>query len=281
LKQKITAKVSNSNDESKFPENKLNDVFGIGNVIIDEEDKEYIVTLFSFLKDSCQLGFTKAERYSKIMYLSHNIESINSLKRLLKNGLLRSTLTSFISSEQDIDNIEAVIRQLLSDTTNKINSPIIGRIKNKVLVQSVSPFTDSFASMIFFADGMTISTVRPLSESLESESANHISYKDIYTGHYMPPTGRVNVVIKVGDGRRDLAAEESILRFLRDSCIEAVGVIRLIDYSPASVPPYLVLERYGEDIRSFFKSSAAAKHFKRYILDLLRAVDSIHKIGIM
>ena len=143
-----------------------------------------------------------------------------------------------------------------------------------------SPSTTT-TTMTFLADGKTIHNVRPLSESLDSDSAHHISYSDIYTGYFSQVTGRVDVVIKVGDGRRDLAAEEKMLRYLRDSCRDAVGVIRLIDYSPTTTPPYLVLEKYGEDIRSFFKSPVAAKDFKRYVLDFLRAIDSIHKLGIM
>jgi hypothetical protein len=125
--------------------------------------------------------------------------------------------------------------------------------------------------------------IRPLSESLDRESANHIAYSGIYTGHYLPPAGRVDVVIKVEDGRRDLAAEERILRYLSEERSDAAGFTKLIDYAEATatVPAYLVLEKYGEDIRAFFKTVESARRFKRYLLELLEAIDSIHSVGVM
>ena len=57
-------------------------------------------------------------------------------------------------------------------------------------------------------------------------------------------------MIKVGDGRWDLAAEGKILRYPRDRSKEAVCVTRLVGCSPtSSISPYLALEKYGEDIR--------------------------------
>jgi len=42
-----------------------------------------------------------------------------------------------------------------------------------------------------------------------------------------------------------------------------------------------VLEKYGADIRPFFESPKAANDFKKYLVNLLQAVDSIHSVGII
>ena len=179
---------------------------------MDEEDKEYIAILSSFLKDVCLLGWLSLNTIQKLW--TFQIKICYFFKETAQERIIPEAHSlKFMTAKDDIDKIEGVLVDQMSDTSNNTNnttnsnSPVVGRIKNIESVQSVfppttnSPINDdaTTTTMTFLADGKTIYNVSDFYLNLwTSDSAHHISYSDIYTGTPQV-TGRVDVVIKVGD----------------------------------------------------------------------------------
>ena len=123
----------------------------------------------------------------------------------------------------------------------------------------------------FLCGGFQILNIRPLSE------VDGTVIPNIKLGRFIDDVRDedVEVVIKFGDIRREREIFEALREKKRDLSVQSTGCVLMYRNPPAL--EYLVLEKFGNDIRSYFypESTILISNVK----NMLVAVASLHQLG--
>jgi len=228
----------------------------------EDEEEEMIRQLL------IDIGFGKkrALKYSKEL-IANGIETEKKMKQLQKMGKLKSKLEQIIDDKDDVDMIFYDIeRRCSTNSRENESSPFFEGAKH------------SMGKHHFVCVGHEVRNVSPL-RTCCSETPH-----GMFTGEIILFKKKTALVIKVGDGRRDISREIRMFQYLSDLCDERrdSGCILMYHDDEITSPPYMVLESFGTDIRAYLKTPTGAKAtIGLYLRSMVAAVKVLHDLNIM
>lgn len=226
---------------------------------ISNDKLNNVIELSSFFQQ-CSLSSIVAKKYAEVLVLSHDMD-MNTLKAKSVSGQLYQLLTQIGMKEPEILHITADLSTSLS--RNSSNTKI------------------SSSHNFIFGNGYEVRDVCTLADKLHKQA--NPTLEGIYFGVFTAVVHEHHVIVKESLRNRDILHEVEIFKELRllNTSHKSTGCIEMYGYNLDQVPPFIVLEYFGEDLLTFLTPNIEHK-LKRFIVTkMLEALDHLHSFGIM
>ena len=219
-----------------------------------------------------KIGFAKGEskKYAEVLVLDHQINS--EAKFQLRLGVDRSYYYSQL--QLTADSIKLVERYLKTQAPADISLPI----PTEPVVKQERRDNSITSKEFTFKGGIVTDAVPFVPTKLDK---NNPIFDGLWSGTISML--ETEVVIKEAIRKRDITHEAAILKYLQSHKDVSTGCVRMYGVDSQLPPSFIVIERFGINLRVKLLSNPRMDiKLRRIILEnMLKAVADLHGLGVM